>query len=340
MMQIKITEDAPRLDRVLGDYLKQDVSRSQLTRWFKEGRIKGSDGEPVKAGLSVRVGDTFNIDIPDARPTSLVPESIPLNIVFEDTSIIVINKPQGMVVHPGAGNWTGTLANALAGYTENLSRPEDAPFRPGIVHRIDKDTSGLLVVARTDEAHRFLSDQLKRHEIQRHYTALVYGQLKEEKGVIDGPLARDPKNRKRMAVVRGGRPAVTHYHVVKRLKHSSLLALTLETGRTHQIRAHLHAIEHPVLADPVYAPGRPAFGMSGQALHAHELILTHPETREKMTFRAPLPAIWEELLTTLGSEKADTQAWIEGRNISWPDTPAQLSELDEVAEWDGDLEDE
>lgn len=327
---VTINEDAARLDRVLVSYLDREVSRSQVTRWFKEERILDAQGSPVKAGLPVKAGDTFTVDIPEEHPTHLIPESVPLDIVYEDTDILIINKPQGMVVHPGAGNWTGTLANALLGYTSKLAENVAQPMRPGIVHRIDKDTSGLLVVARTSEAHRSLSDALQKRQIHRHYTACVYGQLQETQGLIDGPLARDPKHRKRMAIVQGGRSARTHYRVVDRMKHSSLLALTLETGRTHQIRAHLQAIGHPVLADPVYAPGRPDFGMTGQALHAHELILPHPTTHEVMTFRAPLPTIWLELLKQLAVEEDQAKLWVQGEGITWPEIPEEASgELEE-----------
>lgn len=319
---LRFTEDWRRLDLGLAAHLDAETSRSQITRWIKDGHITSLEGKKMKAGSPVKAGEAVYLDIPEGPPESLVPEYMPLDIIYEDDHILVVNKPQGLVVHPGAGNHSGTLVNGLLAYdAERLSDGSD-PKRPGIVHRIDKDTSGLLVVARTDRAHRVLADDLRYHRVQRHYTAVVYGQMREERGLIDAPLARDPKDRKRMAVNISGRAARTHYRVAGLLKHGSLLALSLETGRTHQIRAHLRAIDHPIVADPVYAKGRVNFGLKGQALHAHELILRHPITDELMHFQAPLPEWFEGLLTELGAEEQEIAAWRYGEGLSWPEVPA------------------
>lgn len=317
---IRFAEDSKRLDHALVRHLGEDTSRSQINRWLKEGYITSSDGQKLKAGSPVKAGDEVLLNEPPAVPDDLIPEEMPLDIIYEDEHILVVNKPQGLVVHPGAGNSGGTLVNGLLAYDARQLSAGSDPKRPGIVHRIDKDTSGLLVVARNDLAHRRLSEDLRHHRIARHYTAVVYGQLREEQGLIDAPLARDPGNRKRMAVNHAGRSARTHYKVAARLRHGSLLTVSLETGRTHQIRAHLKAINHPIIADPVYAPGRRSFGLQGQALHAQELILKHPVSGETMMFRAPLPEGFRSLLLELGAEEAEIARWNSGEGLVWPDT--------------------
>lgn len=325
---IRFAEDSRRLDQALVRHLGDDTSRSQITRWLKDGSITSADGQKLKAGSPVKAGDEVLLNEPPAVPDDLIPEEMPLDIIYEDEDILVINKPQGLVVHPGAGNHSGTLVNGLLAYNARQLSAGSDPKRPGIVHRIDKDTSGLLVVAKTDRAHRSLSDDLRYHRIARHYTAVVYGQMREEQGLIDAPLARDPANRKRMAVNHAGRSARTHYKVAARLKHGSLLNISLETGRTHQIRAHLKAISHPIIGDPVYAPGRMNFGLHGQALHAQELILNHPVSGETMTFRAPLPEWFCRLLLELGAEAEACRQWSSGAGMVWPETPHLPEETD------------
>ena len=233
------------------------------------------------------------------QPSDLKPEYIPLDIVYEDSDIIIINKPRGLVVHPGAGNKDLTLANALMFYTKNLSSI-NGEFRPGIVHRIDKDTSGLLAVAKNDYAHNELAAQLKNHTMQRIYVALVHGVIHEEEGKIIAPLARDKKNRLKMAVdLHEGKEAVTHFKVLRRYQSSTLVECRLETGRTHQIRVHFEYIRHPLVGDPLYGKKKDALYQGGQLLHAKALTLIHPRTKEVKTFACALPAYFEEILKNL-----------------------------------------
>lgn len=319
--QIHFQEDWRRLDQALAHYLVEVATRSQISNWIKQGHLTNLEGKVLKAKQSVKAGETVVLIIPDPLPQDLQPQAMDLDIIYEDQALLVINKPTGLVVHPGAGNPNGTLVNGLLAYNaDQLSEGSD-PQRPGIVHRIDKDTSGLIIVARTDLVHHRLAQALRERRIGRHYTALVYGQMREDSGLIDAPLARDPKNRKRMAVNRKGRTAKTHYKVVARLKHGSLLAVSLETGRTHQIRAHMRAIGHPLMGDPVYAPGREAFGLPGQALHAHKLTFDHPLSGEPLSFTAPLPGPFCRTLLDLGATRETIDAWSAGQQIAWPEVP-------------------
>lgn len=274
-----------RLDSFIAG--ETELSRTQAQRMIREGEIL-LNGKAVKPNAMTQLGDLVEITYPDPVETDVLPENIPLDILYEDKDLLVINKPQGMVVHPSAGHESGTLVNALLYHIHDLSGI-GGELRPGIVHRIDKMTSGLLVVAKNDAAHRALSDQFRDHSAHRSYAALVDGNLREDSGTIDAPLARHPVDRKRMAIVAGGREAVTHWHVAARYGQYTLLQIELETGRTHQIRVHLASIQHPVTGDDVYGREKRPFGLSGQALHGYRLVLKHPVKGEKMVFYAPLP---------------------------------------------------
>lgn len=283
-----------RIDKQLGHHFKQ-FSRSQIQRWIEDGHVKVND-QPVKPKYKLAVGDVVTIEPEKPKKIDLVPENIPLDIVYEDDDVIVVNKPQGMVVHPAPGHPDHTLVNALL-YHSPLSTI-NGEFRPGIVHRIDKDTSGLLMVAKNDMAHRSLAAQLKAKTNEREYVALVHGVIKEDQGTIDAPLGRSPKDRKKQAVVADGRHAVTHFKVLKRYQHYTLVSCRLETGRTHQIRVHMKYIGHPLAGDPLYGPRKTLSG-NGQYLHAWLLGFKHPRTGKQLTFTAPLPSYFQKMLDKL-----------------------------------------
>ena len=283
-----------RIDKQLGHHFKQ-FSRSQIQRWIEDGHVKVND-QPVKPKYKLAVGDVVTIEPEKPKKIDLVPENIPLDIVYEDDDVIVVNKPQGMVVHPAPGHPDHTLVNALL-YHSPLSTI-NGEFRPGIVHRIDKDTSGLLMVAKNDMAHRSLAAQLKAKTNEREYVALVHGVIKEDRGTIDAPLGRSPKDRKKQAVVADGRHAVTHFKVLKRYQHYTLVSCRLETGRTHQIRVHMKYIGHPLAGDPLYGPRKTLPG-NGQYLHARLLGFKHPRTGKQLTFTAPLPSYFQKMLDKL-----------------------------------------
>lgn len=283
-----------RIDKQLGHHFKQ-FSRSQIQRWIEDGHVKVND-QPVKSKYKLAVGDVVTIEPEKPKKIDLVPENIPLDIVYEDDDVIVVNKPQGMVVHPAPGHPDHTLVNALL-YHSPLSTI-NGEFRPGIVHRIDKDTSGLLMVAKNDMAHRSLAAQLKAKTNEREYVALVHGVINEDQGTIDAPLGRSPKDRKKQAVVADGRHAVTHFKVLKRYQHYTLVSCRLETGRTHQIRVHMKYIGHPLAGDPLYGPRKTLPG-NGQYLHARLLGFKHPRTGKQLTFTAPLPSYFQKMLDKL-----------------------------------------
>ncbi|NLY53867.1 MAG: RluA family pseudouridine synthase [Firmicutes bacterium] len=274
-----------------------DISRSQIQRLISEGYIR-VDGCLRKNNYRLRAGEQVFVSMPQPRPLEVVPENIPLCIIYEDAHLVIVDKPQGMVTHPAPGNITGTLVNALLYQVDNLSGINGV-LRPGIVHRLDKDTSGLLVVAKSDLAHRRLAEQLKARAIKREYLAVVHGSLRDDAGTVVAPLARHPKDRKRMAVVAGGREAITHYWVRERFANYTLLQLQLETGRTHQIRVHMAHLGHPVVGDPVYGPRKPAFGLQGQLLHAWRLTFTHPITQEICAFESDIPSHFQAVLKRL-----------------------------------------
>lgn len=299
-----------RIDRFITD--STALSRSLAVKLI-EGKSITASGRSVEKNYKLRVGDIIDITLPEPEPDEAVAEDIPLNVVFEDKDIIVINKPKGMIVHPATGIYTGTLVNALLYHCGDSLSGIGGVIRPGIVHRIDKDTSGLLVVAKNDEAHVSLSDQLKIHEVSRVYHAIVIGNIKEDRGTIDRPIGRHPADRKKMAVItdptRQARDAVTHFEVLERFETPSgrytYVKCKLETGRTHQIRVHMSSIGHPLVGDTVYGGGNTKFEsankalISGQCLHARILELTHPTRHEKMEFECPLPSYFEELLDKL-----------------------------------------
>lgn len=294
-LKISITEEKGRIDKVLAEKLA-NYSRSQIQLWLKEACVK-IDGVVVKANYKVQKGDRITIQIPEPETLDLIAENLPLEIVYEDADVAVINKPQGMVVHPSAGHPNGTLVNALIYHLNSLSSINGV-IRPGIVHRIDKDTSGLLMVAKNDQAHEDLAKQLKDKTSLRKYVALVHGVIPHDKGVIRAPIGRSTVDRKMQAVVDNGKDAVTHFQVLERYEDYTLVELQLETGRTHQIRVHMQYIGYPLVGDPVYGLKRTIKG-NGQFLHAKLLGFTHPSTGEKMVFEAPLPEIFKKTLTKL-----------------------------------------
>ena len=283
-----------RIDKVLGHHFSQ-FSRSHLQKWIEDGNVK-VNGQTVKPKYKLAVGDQVVITPEAPQKIDLEPENIPLDIVYEDDDVVVVNKPQGMVVHPAPGHPNHTLVNALL-YHCPLSTI-NGEFRPGIVHRIDKDTSGLLMVAKNDMAHRSLAAQLKAKTNKREYVALVHGVIKQDTGTIDAPIGRSRKDRKKQAIVADGRHAVTHFKVLKRFRHYTLVSCRLETGRTHQIRVHMKSIGHPLAGDPLYGPRKTLPG-NGQYLHARELGFKHPRTGKELLFTAPLPAYFQQMLDKL-----------------------------------------
>ena len=280
-------EDDERLDVYLAVQLNE-VSRSFIQKLIKEGLVL-VNGETKKPRYLVKEGDYIKVQIPKPKKLEIVPEDIPLDIHYEDEDIVIVNKPKDMVVHPAPGNYRGTLVNALLYHIDNLSSINGI-IRPGIVHRLDKDTSGLLVVAKNDNSHRFLSEQLKNREILREYVAITHGVLKNEEGIIDAPIGRDPRDRKRMAVnARNGKGAITYYRVLDYLDGYTLVQANLKTGRTHQIRVHFKHINHPIVGDPVYSNRKEDRKYDGQFRHARKLGFIHPQTKEYMEIATDLP---------------------------------------------------
>lgn len=287
-----------RLDRFLADCFPE-MSRSYLQRLVREGQIL-LEGKPAKSGAKLTEGARVTVTLPEPQEAEILPEMIPLDILYEDSDVILINKPKGMVVHPAAGHTSGTLVNGLLYHCKGDLSGINGVLRPGIVHRIDKDTTGVLIACKNDQAHRNLAEQLKEHSITRRYRAIVCGNLKEDEGTVDAPIGRHPVERKRMAVVReGGRNAVTHYRVLERFGSYTYIECQLETGRTHQIRVHMAGKGHPLLGDEVYGRGKSPFHLEGQTLHAMVLGFVHPSTGEYMEFEAPLPEYFEKLLERL-----------------------------------------
>jgi len=293
---IVTSTDSVRLDHYLVD--KLNINRSQITSHIKTGHIL-VNGQVTKPGYKLSNEDVVTLELPDqTKITPLKPKDINLDIVFEDDHIMVINKPKGLVVHPSKTFTDTTLVSGLLHHTDNLSNINDDLFRPGIVHRIDKDTSGLLLVAKTNKAHEILAKDLKNHAIKREYIALVHGVLDHNKGIIDAPISRHPKVRTKMAVVASGKPAITHFNVMETFKDHTLLHCKLETGRTHQIRVHLAYIKHPVVGDPLYGH-KASILEDGQLLHAFKLEFVHPQTKKVMVHEAPLPESFKSYLESL-----------------------------------------
>ena len=287
-----------RLDQFLADGV-EDLTRSAAQRLAEEQRVL-LDGRPLKKNYKITGSETLEVSLPDPEPIDAAPQDIPLDIVYEDGDVLVINKPKGMVVHPAPGNPGGTVVNAVLYHCGSSLSGIGGAFRPGIVHRIDKDTSGLLIVAKNDRAHLCLSAQLKDHTLARTYEAVVIGTLKEDRGTVDAPLDRSPKDRKKMAVVPGGRRAVTHYEVLARYPGYTHVRCRLETGRTHQIRVHMASLGHPIAGDTVYGPAKQKYDLQGQCLHARELTFLHPADGRKMHLKCELPGYFTDFLNKLG----------------------------------------
>ena len=299
MSQISLQADETYMDERLDKFLSAmlpDQSRSYLQKIIKDGNVL-VNGEPKKSSYRLEDGDEVTADLPELKSPDIEPENIPLDILYEDDSILMVNKPKGMVVHPSAGHYTGTLVNAVLWHCQVQLSGINGVSRPGIVHRIDKDTTGVLVVCKNDAAHNAVAAQLKEHSITRKYRAIVHGVIKEDEGTVDAPIGRHPTERKKMASgVKNGKRAVTHYRVLERFQGYTYVECQLETGRTHQIRVHMASIHHPLLGDTVYGPAKDSHHLEGQTLHAMVLGLIHPVTGEYLEVEAPLPEYFENLL--------------------------------------------
>ncbi len=291
---LNCTENGKRIDAYVSN--NAEVTRSRVASLLEEGNITVNGNVPQKS-YKVKQGDVITVNIPDPVELDVVAQDIPLDIVYEDEHLLVVNKPKGMVVHPAAGNLDGTLVNALLYHCKGSLSGINGIMRPGIVHRIDKDTSGLLIVAKNDSAHNFLAEQIKEHSFTREYEAVVHGNIKADNGSIDAPIGRHPVKRKQMAVTpENSKNAVTHFTVLQRFGDFTHVRLRLETGRTHQIRVHMSYIGHPVAGDEVYGPKSVAKGLSGQCLHAKKIGFIHPATREYLEFDSELPRYFNSFL--------------------------------------------
>ena len=297
---LKITEEnsEKRIDRFLSENFSE-YSRSFFQKLIKENRVLVNQAE-IKSNYKLNKNDMVEITIPDPEVLDVDPENIPLDILYEDEDVIVVNKPKGMVVHPSAGHYTNTLVNALLYHCKDQLSGINGMMRPGIVHRIDQNTTGSLVVCKNDFSHNYLAEQLKEHSITRKYRAIVHGILKEDEGMIDQPIGRHPIDRKKMAINhKNGKHAVTHYRVLERFQNFTYIECQLETGRTHQIRVHMSSIHHPILGDDVYGPSKCPYHLQGQTLHAMVIGFVHPRTGKYLEITAPLPVYFEELLCKL-----------------------------------------
>lgn len=296
VLTITENEVGQRADIVLAAML--ELTRSNMQKLLDEGRaVKGT--KVIKANYKVKLGDVITVTLPEPQPLDVQPENIPLDIIYEDEDVVVVNKARGMVVHPAAGNYSGTLVNALLYHCKNLSGINGV-IRPGIVHRLDKDTSGIMICAKNDAAHVSLSEQIQSKTAQRTYLAVVRGNVKTDSGVIETQIARDKDDRKKMAVVKdGGRNAITEYEVAERFGKYTVVKCKLKTGRTHQIRVHMEYLGYPLVGDPKYSPMKTPFSINGQALHSLTLAFNHPRTGERMEFEAPLPEDLHKIVTRL-----------------------------------------
>ncbi|MCI8987922.1 MAG: RluA family pseudouridine synthase [Lachnospiraceae bacterium] len=296
--QIGLEEDEARLDKWISGALP-DLSRSYIQKCIKENHVLVNQ-KPQKASYRLKVDDEIVFSIPEAVEPAIEAEDIPLAVLYEDEDVLVVNKPKGMVVHPAPGHYSGTLVNAVLYHCRGCLSGINGVMRPGIVHRIDQDTTGSLIVCKNDHAHKLIAAQLKEHTITRRYRAIVHGVLLQDSGVIDAPIGRDPKDRKRMAVnEQNGKPAVTHYTVLQRFREYTYIECRLETGRTHQIRVHLASTGHPLLGDTVYCSRKEPYRLEGQTLHAMVIGFTHPTDGRYVEVTAPLPAYFEHLLHIL-----------------------------------------
>lgn len=290
-----IEKGGERIDKYLSEQL-EDMTRSHIQKLIKENMVR-VNGMAVKSNFKLSASDQIEVEIPELKEPDILPENIPLDILYEDQDILVVNKPKGMVVHPAPGHYTGTLVNAIMYHCKDNLSGINGVMRPGIVHRIDMDTTGSLLICKNDRAHQALAEQLKEHSITRKYHAIVHGRLKEDEGTIDKPIGRHPIDRKKMSIhCTNGREAITHYRVLKRFQQFTYIECQLETGRTHQIRVHMSSIGHPILGDQVYGPAKCPYKLQGQTLHAKVLGITHPTTGEYMEFDAPLPDYFQGLL--------------------------------------------
>ena len=300
MKKINVDADNIRLDAYVAREVPE-LSRTMIQKLIESGDILVNDGKK-KLSYKVLSGDVITINIPEAKNVDLKPQDIPVEVIYEDNDIIVVNKPKGMVVHPANGNPEGTLVNAIMAMCKDSLSGIGGKLRPGIIHRIDKDTSGILIVAKNDKAHIEMSNQIKNHEVRKIYIALVRGVVGENEATIDMPIGRSTKDRKKMAVVKNGKEAVTHFRVLKRYDKYTLLEVKIDTGRTHQIRVHMAEIGHPVVGDMVYSNGKNDFGVEGQMLHAKSLDFKHPITKKQMHLEAELPEYFKSVIKKLDND--------------------------------------
>lgn len=296
-MTLKLDRSGERLDAAIAR-LVPSLSRNAVQHLFEQ-KLVLLNGKPAKKSEKAAPGAVLELTLPEVREATAQAEDIPLDVVYEDGDVIVVNKPKGMVVHPAAGHWEGTLVNALLHHCKDSLSGVGGELRPGIVHRIDKETSGLLIVAKNDFAHRKLAAQLKDHTLRRTYACIVCGNLREDEGTVDAPIGRNPRERKKMAVVPDGKPAVTHYRVLERFSGYTYVECRLETGRTHQIRVHMASTGHPILGDTVYGRKKPELGMDSQCLHARELTFVHPRTGAETTVCCKIPDYFTHVLMLL-----------------------------------------
>ena len=303
MKYLKVGEEVRRIDAYISDKI-EELSRVAVQRLLANGQIL-VNGKKVKASYKVQKGDKIEIEEEEPVEISLKAQNIPIDIIYEDNDIIVVNKPKGMVVHPANGNPDGTLVNAVMAICKNSLSGIGGEIRPGIVHRLDKNTSGVIIIAKNDKAHINLSEQIKAHKVKKTYVALVRGIVKENEATINMPIGRSKRDRKKMAVVREGKEAITHFKVIQRYDKYSLLKVNIETGRTHQIRVHLAQIGYPIIGDDTYSNGKNEWGIQGQCLHAKSLEFTHPTTGKKMYVEAEMPEYFNEILEKLEKRKID-----------------------------------
>lgn len=299
--EVEAEQEGERLDKFLS-IIYPEFSRAFFQKLIKSKQVSVNE-TPQKASYCVKIDDIVTVEIPDAVETTIEPENIPLDILYEDDDVLIVNKPKGMVVHPSARHYSGTLVNAIMYHCKDTLSGINGEIRPGIVHRIDMDTTGSLIVCKNDEAHVNIAQQIKEHSVNRIYVGIVCGNVKEDSGTVEGAIGRHPIERKKMAInEKNGKPAITHYKVLERFKNYTYMQFKLETGRTHQIRVHMASIGHPLLGDTLYSSGRSPFKhLQGQCLHAKTIGFIHPKTGEYMEYSAPLPEYFEKLLCLLKS---------------------------------------